>query len=79
LWLFFGCGLIALFVLSDMAQNVNYGFLAAGTLVLMVGIGMLITRPAGPVQSTARFKLLKKVMEREEKGKEKEKERGKGK
>ena len=71
--LLFGLGLLAMFVLSDMAQAVNFNFLLVGTLLLILGVGLLITNPAPPVESSARFHLLKKIMEREDKEKGKDK------
>ena len=44
-----------------------------GTLLLLLGIGLLITNPVPPVESSARFRLLKRIMDREEKEKGKDK------
>lgn len=68
-----GIALVSLFVLSDMAQAVDFGFLLVGTLLLLLGIGLLITNPVPPVESSARFRLLKRIMDREEKEKGKDK------
>ncbi len=69
-FLLVGIALVALFVLSDMAEAVDFNYLLVGTLLLLLGIGLLITNPAPPTESSARFRLLKRIMDREEKEKE---------
>jgi hypothetical protein len=68
-----GLGLIGMFVLSDMAQLVNYNFLVIGGLVFGVGIFLIITSPAPEATPNPRFRSLNKIMKKEEKIEEKEK------
>jgi hypothetical protein len=69
-----GLCLVALFVLSDMARDVNYTFLVLGTLCILLAIGIRISSPTPPpTETSARFRLLKRIMDREEKEKGKKK------
>jgi hypothetical protein len=68
-----GLGLIGLFVLSDMAQFVNYNFLVIGALVFGIGIFLIITSPKPEPTPNPRFRSLNKILKKEEETREKEK------
>lgn len=61
-----GGGLIAYFVLTDLAQQAGYGSLLIGTLVLLGGIAILIANPGPEPHSNPRFRSLNKVLKRDE-------------
>jgi hypothetical protein len=68
-----GLGLIGFFVLTDIAQQVNYNFLVIGFFVFAVGIFLIITSPAPEANPNPRFRSLNKILKKEEEIKDKEK------
>jgi len=68
-----GLGLIGFFVLSDIAQQVNFNFLVIGFFVFAFGIFLIITNPPPEATPNPRFKSLNKILKREEQINEKEK------
>lgn len=62
-----GAGLIAFFVLSDLALNASYGSLLIGTILLVGGISMVVSNPTPDTHPNPRFRTLKKIMNRDEK------------
>lgn len=62
-----GAGLIAYFVLTDLALQASYASLVFGTIILVGGISMLVTNPAPEPHPNPRFRTLNKIMKRDEK------------
>jgi hypothetical protein len=69
-----GLLLTAMFILSDLAQAVEYRFLIFGAVTLLMGILILAMNPGPQVEPPQRFRLLKKIMDRESKDKKKDQE-----
>ena len=68
-----GLGLIGFFVLSDIAQQVNFNFLVIGFFVFVFGVFLIVTNPPPEATPNPRFRSLNKILKREEQLKEKEK------
>jgi hypothetical protein len=62
-----GSGLIAFFVLTDLARQVNFGTLFIGTLILIGGIFLIVTNPNPEAHKAPRFRTLNKLMQKDEK------------
>jgi hypothetical protein len=59
-----GIALIALFILSDIAQSPICGLLFFGTIFLGLGIVLWTRNPAPPSEPSGRFRLMKKMGKR---------------
>ena len=68
-----GSGLIAFFVLTDLARQVNYGALLIGAIILIGGIFLMVSNPNPEPHQAPRFRTLNKILQKEEKQQHKEK------
>ncbi len=71
-----GIGVIAFFILSDLAQQANISVLLIGGIILIFGIMIIVTNPGPEHPPSPHFRTLRKVVKREEQieGEEKKEE-----
>jgi hypothetical protein len=62
-----GIALIALFILSDVAQSPTCGLLIFGAIFLALGVMLWFRNPSPPAGPSGRFRLLKRVGKKPEK------------
>jgi len=67
-----GVGIIAFFVLSDLAQQANMELLLIGGGIFILGILILVTNPAPEAPPDPHFRTLKRAVKKEEQIEKKE-------